>query len=376
MKDNLKLWTKYFTNIEPYYAIKCNNDNNVLEELVENNWNFDCASINEIEIVKNCSKKYGKDNKIIFSNPVKWENDIKCAKKIGINLYTLDNVQELSKLSKLHYKANYLLRVAVDDKYSKCKLNSKFGIKSENINSFFRESNNYSANFSGYAFHVGSGCMSSISYKNALDTITDLIKEYPYNNNSIINIGGGFIKDLDMLNDISNFLKEKMLLFPKIKWIAEPGRLIVNDAYDLYTKVINVDERRIFINNSIYGDLNCVMFDHATPSFQVIRDNEIIYEFHNHTSNHTSTSNTSNTSNTHNHDYTSNHTYNYNENKYVTYNIYGSTCDSLDKIYSNIRLPEIKFNDTIKFINMGAYTISSRTNFNGVPVADIISDQR
>lgn len=257
---------------------------------------------------------------------------------MNVDFYTLDNLSELSKISNYHPNSKYLLRIAVDDIHSKCKLNTKFGMKNESIHEFFSHIDAYKPQFKGIAFHVGSNCMSSESYLEALKKTFNIINNYKDKHNfEIIDIGGGFIKDYKLLKNISLFVNNYNQKFPDIKWIAEPGRLIVNDVYDLYTKVVGKDGNRVFINNSIYGDMNNILFDHAVPKFKIIRNNKILKE----------------------------------ENTY-TINIFGSTCDSIDILYKDIKTPIIQEEDVLKFSNMGAYTISSRTNFNGVPVAKIL----
>ena len=45
--------------------------------------------------------------------------------------------------------------------------------------------------------------------------------------------------------------------------------------------------------------------------------------------------------------------------------VFGPTCDGLDTILENTRLPKLKIGDYLAFENMGAYTISSGSSFNG-----------
>ena len=378
MQYNIYIWERLFPKVKPYYAVKCNNDNNVINTLINNNWNFDCASISEINQVRNGIKMYNKNIKeqnkkyiyqninninkseIIFANPVKWEDDIKTSKKYGINLYTLDSINELEKLNNFHPDSKYLLRIGVNDEHSKCRLNDKFGMKEQNITNFINIINNYKPKMVGLAFHVGSNCMSYNSYKDAINLIETIISKYDKfsDNFKIIDIGGGFRKDLNLLNNISKLVNQKIEKFPYINWIAEPGRLMVNDAYDLYTKIVGIDDNRVFINNSIYSDLNCILFDHVVPDFNIIRDNKVIYNYINNNIIE-SDKNTDENYKT------------YSKTYYKTYNIFGSTCDSIDILYKDIILPKLQLGDTIKFLNMGAYTISSRSNFNGIPCAEI-----
>ena len=45
--------------------------------------------------------------------------------------------------------------------------------------------------------------------------------------------------------------------------------------------------------------------------------------------------------------------------------VYGPTCDSIDKVSSNCKLPDLSIGEVIYIENMGAYTIAASSNFNG-----------
>lgn len=47
--------------------------------------------------------------------------------------------------------------------------------------------------------------------------------------------------------------------------------------------------------------------------------------------------------------------------------IWGPTCDGLDQILKEVRLPELCVGDYLNFPNMGAYTVAAGTTFNGMP---------
>eukprot|EP01106_Pelomyxa_sp_JSP_P018565 TRINITY_DN866_c0_g1_i8.p2 TRINITY_DN866_c0_g1~~TRINITY_DN866_c0_g1_i8.p2 ORF type:complete len:146 (-),score=66.16 TRINITY_DN866_c0_g1_i8:814-1251(-) len=45
--------------------------------------------------------------------------------------------------------------------------------------------------------------------------------------------------------------------------------------------------------------------------------------------------------------------------------VFGPTCDSLDCVCKNVALPELEVGDWLYFENMGAYTSSAHSSFNG-----------
>lgn len=50
-----------------------------------------------------------------------------------------------------------------------------------------------------------------------------------------------------------------------------------------------------------------------------------------------------------------------------TSSIWGPTCDGLDCILQECKLPEMRNGEWIYFNDMGAYTISAASGFNGMP---------
>jgi len=55
-----------------------------------------------------------------------------------------------------------------------------------------------------------------------------------------------------------------------------------------------------------------------------------------------------------------------NEPRY-TCSLWGPTCDGLDCLTRDSRLPELNTGDWLLFEDMGAYTMSAASNFNGMP---------
>jgi len=86
-----------------------------------------------------------------------------------------------------------------------------------------------------------------------------------------------------------------------------------------------------YLNDGVYGSFNCILFDHATvhPTlFDEERfENEPCY----------------------------------------TCSLWGPTCDGLDCIVKDCRLPELNTGDWIVFNDMGAYTMAAASTFNGMP---------
>ncbi|KAL7228049.1 hypothetical protein ACSBR1_022844 [Camellia fascicularis] len=51
--------------------------------------------------------------------------------------------------------------------------------------------------------------------------------------------------------------------------------------------------------------------------------------------------------------------------------IFGPTCDGMDIVMRERKLPELQLNDLIVFYNMGAYSASTGAKFNGFDIQSI-----
>lgn len=325
-------WNILLPDIKPYYAIKCNPDNKILKLLSSLGCNFDVASKKEMENALNITND---PNMLIFANPCKLISHIVFAKQNNVKLLTFDCIEELLKIKEYYPEANLILRIKVDDSKSICKFNIKFGYDIDNIIPIFYKIKELNMNLVGFSFHVGSKCSSSYIYYDALEKCKkcyDISKLYNFNI-SHIDIGGGFqyfnIEDiaLSVNKAINDFFKEN----DNIKFIAEPGRLFVEESHILVLNIIckkkNNDTFIYYINDGIYGNLNCIQWDHYIPEIKIKNNNidSILYKSL----------------------------------------IFGPTCDSMDKLYDDLLLPELNVGDIIYLKNMGAYTHSSSSSFNG-----------
>jgi ornithine decarboxylase len=80
---------------EPFYAVKCNPDMNLLATLVPLCGGFDCASAGEIITMLSLGVDPAQ---IIFANPCKAPSHLILARERGVDLMTFDCVPELEKV--------------------------------------------------------------------------------------------------------------------------------------------------------------------------------------------------------------------------------------------------------------------------------------
>jgi len=338
-------WVNYLPDIQPFFAVKSNPDNIIINMLAKLGCNFDCASKSELE---NALSIVNNPDRIIFANPCKISSHLIFARENNIGKMTFDSIEELEKIYNIYPEAQIILRICVDDTNSKCKFNSKFGCPLCNIPKIFERINSLQMNLVGFSFHVGSGCSDATSYYNAIKDCAmsyKLSKDYGFNI-SIIDIGGGFpgvdknIKFADICDNINKAIVDFFSYETNnniIKFIAEPGRYFTEATHTLVLNVIAKKKEenviKYYLSDGIYGSFNCINYDHQTPELipLISRDNDDI--------------------------------------KYNT-TFFGPTCDSLDCIYKDIQYQELNVGDWLYIINYGSYTIAPSSSFNGFSVSN------
>lgn len=378
LSQNVGIWKQKFPTIQPYYATKCNNNPVILKALSSLGVSFDCASQKEIQTIlkltptaklpnpKNIHKNISlvKTSPIIFANPIKMPSHLYYAKNHNVNLMTFDCFDELKKINECGRQWNWtpqvILRIAVDDSQSICRFNSKYGFvpSSDNLETLFRKARSMTnIDMVGVSFHVGSGCLSEASYVDAIAksrSVFDCAKRLMGSNFKILDIGGGFIQEEPLISRVSEAVNKSIDRYfgdLEIEIIAEPGRFMAANLYDLYLRIIGKKKEigsngheiiKYYVNDSVYGAFNCKIFDHATFTFDYVSSSSI------------------------------------SSSKLNSYQstIFGPTCDSMDVIIENVQLPELEIGDHFCFYNMGAYTDSASSEFNGIPRAKILYSQR
>jgi ornithine decarboxylase len=338
--DSIKTSTQFFKNNFPgkvLYAVKTNPNKEVLKHIIKNGIkNFDAASINEIQLIRNLKP----DAKIYFMHTVKSRNDIsKAYYNLGIKDFALDTKDELIKILEATNHAKDLtlyIRISISNEHAEIDLSRKFGAPASEALGLVRLCKEH-ANKIGISFHVGSQCMHKISFAKAINEVGNIIKKTKIIPD-IINVGGGFPSVYPDLNPepLENYLNEiknsiTKLNLPNIpELICEPGRAIVAESGSTIVKVTLRKKQKLYINDGTYGTL----FDAGVPNFilpsRMILNGKIQSK------------------------------------KLTAFNFFGPTCDSMDYMKGPFMLPNnIKEGDYIELGQLGAYGLTFRTKFNG-----------
>ncbi|CAI4034592.1 hypothetical protein SMKI_11G0370 [Saccharomyces mikatae IFO 1815] len=358
-------WMKELPRIKPFYAVKCNPNAKILSLLAELGVNFDCAS--KVEIDRVLSMNISPD-RIIYANPCKVASFIRYAASKSVMKSTFDNVEELYKIKKFHPESQLLLRIATDDSTAQCRLSTKYGCQMDKVDSLLKGIKELGLNLVGVSFHVGSGASDFTSlYKAVRDARTVFDKaanKYDLPPLKILDIGGGFqFESFKESTAILRLALEKY--FPigcGVDIIAEPGRYFVATAFTLASHVIakrrlSENEAMIYTNDGVYGNMNCILFDHQEPHPKTLYHGS---QFHyNDFESTTATLDSINKTRA--------------EYPYKV-SIWGPTCDGLDCISKEYYMKhDVVVGDWFYFPDLGAYTSSAATQFNGFDqTADIL----
>lgn len=336
----LSRWNQELHTVKPYYAVKCNPEEHLIKWIAQHGSGFDCASSREIEIV--CQAVRRPD--IIYANPCKKKEDIQFAQERGVDLTVVDSKEELKKLDDCSWEGSSLIRIMVDDKGSKMPFSNKFGIHLTQALDIYGEAQRLGQKISGISFHVGSGCIDTSQYYEAITNANALISRLePYNyvnnrTNYTIDIGGGF-EDHSFSNAANEIRRSRGYIPHNIRLIAEPGRYFAATSQDLFTKVIGkkpaVSGFRYTIDESLYGQFSCIQYDQAKPRWIRVRAPGELPR------------------------------------RICKGILYGRTCDALDLIAVG-DAEELEEGDVLYWPNMGSYTSVTASAFNNFPPAEMI----
>lgn len=349
LKDDARQFMEMFPG-KTAYAVKTNGENLVLKTLVEAGVTmFDVASPGEFAAVRAVSK----DAEMIYMHPVKAQSDIRLAlEKYGIRVIAVDHEDEVAKLTRIVRAldidpAAISVFVRVQTKGSAAyELSKKFGAGPAHAVEIAERLHKIGYNV-GLCFHVGSQIEDPDTYERALAS-ADWVRNRLSFDLVGLDIGGGFPAEYghdpnskkpqmpalgQLMSRLSGDLKEYN--FADMPLVAEPGRVIVARAFSLIVRVLLRKGKRLYINDGIWASLSDSWTGKITLPARFIPD----------------PARKSRTGDPH---------------KIEPFRVCGATCDSVDILSRPFWLPEtVDTGDWIEIGNIGAYSLSLRTRFNG-----------
>lgn len=326
------------------YAVKANNHPEILRLLhLAGIHHFDCASLPEIQLVN----EHCPDSRIYYMNPVRLAGHARDAqRKFGVRHFVVDHHSGLNPLLNEIDPDNAVIfaRMAVSHHSAMEDLSAKFGARPENIPALLASISASGAE-PALAFNVGSGVTRPEAYTYAMKVAQDVLMQLPYRLR-LVDIGGGFPKsypgfsvpDLDRYFESIATAASDLPLTDDGELMAEPGRALSAPGLSAVTKVLLRKADRIYINDGLYGAFWELRFKgHTRYPCQSFRNGKALHG----------------------------------DSK--SFRVFGPTCDSSDQLPESIELPsDIDIGDHIEFGNIGAYSLSGRTTFNGFYSEDVV----
>lgn len=276
IEENISRLKKELPNFNFFYSTKTNPESNIVNIISKKGLNYDAASIGEIEYLL----KLGVSPKsILFTHPVKFSSEIIKARKLGIQFFTFDSIEELTLLEQYAPLGKYFLRI-LPKAHSKSFLNflpskdnslydygERFGASEQEISQIMQKISEKKIPLVGISFHIGTQTMSAYPWRVNLTYVRQLLNKYKKNIPSlkIVNIGGGFPEQYGFsnqidTNDIFQTIRSSINSYPKdiIFW-AEPGRVLVASSAILVTKVVSNIKRKhhrwLYADTGVYHGL-------------------------------------------------------------------------------------------------------------------------
>ncbi len=326
--------------VQIHYAVKSNNHPVILKELYDLGSSFDICSVGEVDDVV---KVGAKPTELLHTHPVKSVSEFDRAVASGIDLFVVDNPDEVRKFARYtDKKLRVLIRYKIGlEKAAVVNLQYKFGCNTKEVLPLARMIQETGHEFYGLSFHIGSQCIYAENYVKAIEAAKKLIFQLDCAgfDTRLLDIGGGFpTQYLDPVPSIEQFcapiakaLDKKIR--PGIKIIAEPGRFVSASPVTLVCSVIGKSFRDgkmwYYLDDGLYSTFSGMLYDHCT--YPVVSDR-------------------------------------HGDEKLSV--LAGPTCDSFDVMYDGLMIPEHGVGDMFVFPVTGAYCSVSGSNFNSLRRAE------
>lgn len=319
------------------YAIKANCDPNILRLLVDAGiHHFDCASLPEIEQ----AHAIAPDATKYFMIPTRIRGAAKTAQeKYGVRHFLVDHLNGLSQLLEEidPSKSVIFARMAVHHASAYEDLSVRFGAPPEDMIQLLQSIKDSGAE-PALAFNVGSNVTDPEAYRHSVAVTKSVLEQLPFKLR-LLDVGGGYpvpypgIK-VPEVKEYFKALEESVATLPlaeNAEILGEPGRALAAPGVSAISEVLLRKGNRIYLNDGMFGVFWLLRIDGANRfAVRTYRGSELL------------------------------------EGETEEFIVNGPTCDSTDTLPGLVPLPvDIRAGDYLEFGNIGAYSISGRTDYNG-----------
>ena len=328
LKQNVKNYSKRLFSF--YYSVKSCLFDELVTEIKPFLDGFSVSSIYELEKVR----KVTGDSHIHFVSPLIRNYEIeainRCGDSISFNsLEQFDRFKDTLKPSiKKFIRLNPEISFLDDKRYDPCRADSKLGVPLKKFFDWFSKS---SPKVDGIHFH--NNCLSdqpeeiTKTVNHIEDTLKSILSDFVF-----INIGGGYIFSEELVNTV-NYLATEWKEKYNINIIMEPSFDISNNAGCLVSSVVDIFQTK---------DKHLAILDTSTNHLpEVFEYNESPKVFGDH-----------------------------NSNPYM-YILGGGSCLAGDVFGEYYFQNPLILGQKVVFMDVGAYSYSRASKFNGIPIPDI-----
>ncbi|WP_417273366.1 type III PLP-dependent enzyme [Celeribacter halophilus] len=319
------------------YAVKSNPDEGVLANLVAAGVKgFDVASPVEMDTIARIAPGAA----MHYNNPVRSRIEILHAVKTGVKSYSVDSHSELVKLGELVPAdgVEISVRFKLPVEGAAYNFGAKFGATEELAAELLTLAAQLGFTPS-LTFHPGTQCTDPHAWDKYIRAAAGIARKADVKI-ARLNVGGGFPSH--RLNEEMPQLETTFDLIGRVAWeafgddmpalVCEPGRGLVAESYSLVTRVKAIrDDAHVFLNDGIYGGLSELHLVGVIDRIAVFGPEGTKRE-----------------------------------GPTVLRTVFGPTCDSVDKLPSDLAFPEtMEEEDHVIFYGLGAYSLATATQFNG-----------
>ena len=319
------------------YAVKANSDPTVLRLLTDAGVrHFDCASLPEIALVDTIDP----DAKKYFMIPARIRGAAGTAQeKHGVRHFVVDHLSGLSQLAKEIELSRSVIfaRMAVHHESAMEDLSVRFGAQPEEMPQLLQSIRDSGAE-PALAFNVGSSVTDPDAYRYSISITKSVLEQLPFRLR-LIDVGGGYPKSypgfiVPQIEEYFRAVAESVGTLPladNAEVLGEPGRALAAPGMSAVVEVLLRKDNRLFINDGMYGVFWVLRIDgHDRYPVRTFRDGKTL------------------------------------QGATMEFQINGPTCDSTDTLPGLVPLPvDIRPGDYLEFGNIGAYSLTGRTDYNG-----------
>ena len=327
------------------FAMKALSNLSVLKLFSEMGAGFDIVSVGEL---MRCLRAGADPRKIVFSGVGKTDEEIEAALAANILMINVESRPELGRISaiasRLGIDAPVSLRVNPDldpgthPHISTGHRDSKFGIPLSQVGEYYAEARHLPRlELAGLSTHIGSQITDTGPFVEASEKVARIVRDLRNDGIALkyLDLGGGLgIPYQEEPPPPSDYAAALMapLRGLGVKFIIEPGRVLVGNAGILVTKVLYVKETDVKRFVVIDGAMNDLIRPVLYEAFHDIRP--VIKRA---------------------------------ERKIVTADVVGPVCESGDFFARERDLPEAQTGDLLAVMSAGAYGFVMASNYNSRP---------